>query len=37
VRGFVAKVWSMSGDGSVGGNFVAKTIVVPMCSLVSTT
>jgi hypothetical protein len=27
----------MSGDGSASDNFVARTVVAPLCSLVSTT
>jgi hypothetical protein len=40
-RDFAAKVcysqgfWSMSGDGSVGDNFVANAAIVSLCSLVS--
>jgi hypothetical protein len=41
-RDFVAKVcysqgfWSMSGDGSADGNFIANIAIVYLCSLVNT-
>jgi len=34
-RLFLGFCWRMSGNGSVGGNFVANIVVISMCSLVS--